>query len=506
MNKYTKFITILLIIIILIGTISSVLLPRILPINKTPPLNLVIISIDALRPDHMGTYGYFKDTTPNIDKWAKDAFVFTNAITTVPHTYPSFATLMTGKHVFNLGIKISELGQKPISDNMDTMATILKKSNYHTAAYVSNGFLQSDLTNMDKGFDVYQYLPYWTDKNENYTLIVKEAQNWIKTNKDSQFFLWIHFMDPHAPYEPSLNLRCKFNKSLCGDIENYNQIQQLEKRRQDYQLCQEEKPPEDVNEVLQTLYDGEITSSDLQAKKILDTLTETGRDKNTIVMIYGDHGEGFDHNYYYGHGGVLYDSSIKIPLLIKYPNIHPTQNKIDKLVENTDIMPTLMDMLNIKYNNKTIDGESFVNLLSNTELPDILLQKLFHRNDSKSAILMNIFSDKFAIYDGRYKYILNTNLLWSPMMYINKDYKACINNNQKEELYDIKEDPREENNILENQTTVAEKLKTELLFELSKKNLPFPDVKNKVNNNLTPTPSDKVNNNELLEKMKSLGY
>lgn len=457
----------------------------------------------------MGVYGYEKNTTPNIDKWAKDAYVFTNAFTNVPHTYPSFAELMTGKHALNSRIYISIKDQTPISDNVDTMASILKKNNYSTAAFVSNSFLQAKMSNMNKGFDSYQYIPYWTSSDSNYEKIISNARNWIKNNKGNPFFLWVHLMDPHAPYEPPKDLRCKFNNILCNQLQNDDQVKKIEEMRHKYEFCRSETPPKDTIELIKTLYDGEIASADNQTKKILDTLQESGLDKNTIVVIYGDHGEGFDHNYYFGHGRILYNSSVKIPFILKYPQIASKQNKINQMLDNTDIFATLMDMLDITIDNKAIDGVSYKYLLSDNDFINELFQnKYLHPNIKKTTVLVNHALDKFAIYDGQYKYILSNKNNWFTRT-IDEDNKYCLNNNQTEELYNTRIDPLEENNILKNNPKITTELKHQLLERLSKANLPRPQYNgsDNLNNSASPaSPSGEEKHDENLEKMKSLGY
>src|SRR3989304_9370534 len=173
-------------------------------------LNVLLISIDTLRPDHMGVYGYKKNTTPNIDKWSKDAIVFTNVTTVVPMTQPSFAALLTGRNPLNTRI-ITNLGL-PVSSNTKTLASILKEYDFTTAAFTP-GFLAVDTNGLNQGFDEnknyrFKYFYYDQNKQERYKQtdtkgyedFVNESMNWLELNKNNQFFFWVHLLDPHNPY------------------------------------------------------------------------------------------------------------------------------------------------------------------------------------------------------------------------------------------------------------------------------------------------------------------
>lgn len=452
-------------------------------IFKNPQhLNLLLISVDTLRPDHMGIYGYMKNTTPNIDKWAKNATVFTNVSTVVPLTAPSFSALMTGLTPFNT--RIFKNYTTPISPNTKTLSSILKENGYSTAVFTPGG-LASPESGLDQGFDeIYtqHYKFFYNDENgleryqqdnrEKYEQLIKQAGDWLSNNapsSDKKFFLWIHLLDPHAPYFPPDDLKCKFNQKYCDTILGKS-LDELDEERARYQMCQDEKVPQDVIERMETLYDGGVAYSDRLVGKILDKLKQTGLDKNTLVILYGDHGEGFDHNYYFNHRKVLYDSSIKIPLIIKLPQIN-SGKKTNRLIDNTDIAPTILDLLGIGLKGLRIDGKSFSNELLR-----------FAKNEKKEFIYStNNTLDKFSISDGRYKYIYSLP-------------ESCLLEMRTEELYDTKTDPKEIKNIAMSKINIKDRLKSKLLETLALYNLPKTSV-------------DSPNNiNTKLDDLKTLGY
>lgn len=435
--------------------------------TKPRPLNLILISVDTLRPDHMGIYGYKKNTTPNIDAWAKNAFVFTNANTVVPSTYPSLAALMTGLHPFTT--RIFENGLSPaIDNNVMTLPKILKENNFETAAFVTNPVLEPSLTNLNAGFDQFNQFDAfgsWKEDRKKYQDFIDKGPLWIESHKNNRFFLWIHLMDPHYPYFPP--------RELAADTKS---IEQLGKIASDMYGCRKNPSlPSQIN-FFKNLYDGDIAAADLLVKKILDKINENGLDKNSIVIFYGDHGEGFDHNYYLVHGNVLYRSTARTPLIVKLP-IFSQGKQIDRLVDNTDIMPTTLDLLGISKKNFKFAGKSFAHIFY-----DSFITKLIPlgRRDFVYSLSMDL--KKYSIYDGRYTFIYSLP-------------GGCLYEGKKEEFYDTRNDPGELNDIRGIKTEQAKRLKTQLLDTISKYNFQQEKTKEAV-----------PRNSDILNKLKSLGY
>ncbi len=463
-------------IVILSGVSGFFYLNRLKLINESKPLNLIIISIDTLRTDHMGIYGYNKNTTPNIDKWAKNAVVFSNAVAIMPTTYSSFASLMTGQHATSTGITNS-IKSKPLSQDTITLAKILKENNYHTAAFITNHSLLKEITNLDNGFDIYNFNTSDSNtdnyNNPKYYQLFDDVKEYLKINKNNKFFLWIHLMDPHSPYMPPNDKKCLFNKKFCSLIESKS-LKEWEKERLEFSDCQPNDIPMQMNETLQTLYDGEIYQVDQMINVILNQIKSNNLDNKSLIILYGDHGESFEHKHFFNHGTVLYQSSINIPLIIKHPYI-TINKKIDRLVENTDIFPTILDILKIPINHH-IDGISFA---------DLFLNKTNNYESHKVreySFLLNTGLNRFAIYDGRYKYI-----------YSNKDLK-CLENNQNEELYDIKNDWNELDNLILNK----DNLHNILTEKLNSSKSQIEAMGQNTDYNLEI--------NKYLDKLKSLGY
>jgi len=445
--------------------------------EKSRSLNLILITVDTLRADHMSAYGYPEKTTPNIDLWAKDAVIFENVYTSVPYTYPSIATLMTGQYPLTNKIVTNAFSPK-ISNNPNLLSQLLKKQGFITAGFVSNRFISSELSGFNQGFDYFKEFDaygYWKNNRKQYVDFIKQSVGWMSENKDKKFFLWVHLMDPHYIYYPSKKYRCAVSREHC-DFSNMS-IEEIDSQGLEYLGCNQKIPSKDTLGNFQSLYDGDILEADKLFGEIIDQLKEIRLADRSIVILYGDHGEGFDHNYYFDHGDVLYESSIRIPLIIRYPLKSEKQIRSKILLENADIFPTIMDLLQLKIRNLKIDGKSFVSEFGSWPFN--------MQNPAKANKYLYAISGggaKYSVFDGRYKYILS------------HDKTDCLNKNQREELYDLTADLDEKNNLIKQNLNIGGSLKKTLMDHLAKYNLP----KNK--------PKNAEVDQELLDKLKSLGY
>ena len=438
----------------MIALLAILLLPPAIFKARSKDLNLIIISIDTLRPDHMGVYGYDKNTTPNIDNFSKKSTVFTNVTTVVPMTHPSFFALMTGQDIFKTRITSNQ--NLDISDNIKTLATRLKEEGYKTSAFVS---AESSLKQGFDRFKTYNFKYYFNQdgsdrfgqgSREGYEEFVNKAAESL-SGKNGKFFTWIHLVDPHAPYFPPDDLKCKFNTSYCTQVYGKS-LEEIDSLRAQYQQCQNKTVPKENIGLMQTLYDGDVAAADRLVGNIINKIKKENLFKNSVVLIYGDHGEGFDHNYYFNHQSVLYNSAVKIPLIIYHPfsRFHGYSNL---LLQNTDILPTIMDLLNIPYED-TVSGKSFSSVFS--PIPGSGLFK----NPRQYSFSSDSMLKKFSVTDGKYKYILSLP-------------GSCIESNQTEELYNLKNDRDETKNIIKKDPDAANNLKSQLLMYLSQYNLPL---------------------------------
>ncbi len=324
--------------------------------------NIVIITIDALRADHLSLYGYRYRTSPNIDKFASKALVYQNAFCALPKTSASLASMLTGLHPTVLKIK-PNLGT--LRKEFLTLAEALKEKGYVTGASVFNGNLDR-VFGFAQGFDFYDEV--WkrnsNDKEGSAALITEAAVDFIRKNKERKFFLWLHYIDPHAPYQPEekwipqedkgADIRKVKNKVVVGEGEwvhlNLHPFS-------GYYISR---------------YDGEIRKVDFYAGKVLEELKKSGLLKNTVVIISADHGEELgEHNLFFDHGPLPFNSSIRIPLVVYIPWEKPRNVKAP--VSLMDLAPTIGEIVGIKFPYK-LTGRSMLKPIKNRKLLILALQ------------------------------------------------------------------------------------------------------------------------------------
>lgn len=450
----------------------------------TPPkYNLILISIDTLRADHMGVYGYEKNTTPNIDKWAKNAIVFDRAYTNIPLTFPSFAALMTGISPFESGITNNNYDKNKmnaplINSSSITISEIFKENGYKTAAFVANDYLSPELTNLNKGFDEYKYFKNDNNKDKIYEPFIESALKWLDINKDNKLFFWIHLIDPHSPYNPPEELKCRFDMNYCSLINELSSIDLENKRKSMEGIsdgCRQKKLPENTIKTYETLYDGEIAYTDSVFGKIISKIEKLNISDNSIVILLADHGEEFSHNYYFTHGGMLYDSSVKISLIMKIPGSNKSQKRINILTENTDIKNLITRLYSFK-------GLNFSDVIKKLYFNAINHQFGSELNAQKNILFSDDALTKFGITDGNYKYIYSTE-------------KGCKNNILNEEIYDLIQDPKEEKNI-DTENSAITKLKDSLNMKIKKN---YFNIESTINNKIK-------SNKKLKEEFGSFSY
>ncbi len=454
--------------------------------SQRKTLNIVLISVDTVRPDHLSTYGYGRETDPNLRKLAQNATVFQNVFTLIPQTYPSFAMLFTGRSPSETGVfsnaspQNAEQGElfrntKPLTAETDTLASILKKNGYQTVSFITSGILHDDFTGLSHGFDTFhlfdQYdINAWKQDRERYDSFIDSGVRWFSENRQGPFFYWIHLMDPHSPYYPSESERCLFQSDVDCQLLQSQPFSSVNSFENPYYACSDEQAPINVINRYKALYDAEIVSSDRQVGKIIDALKENDLMENTLIIYYGDHGESFGHQYYFAHGESLYDSTIRIPLIIYNP-LKKGGQFITTRITNVDILPTILDLVHIPYTKEQFNGKSFISEM-NSPKPSLQSDDYIY--------FSNYNLTKFAVMKGSYKYILS-----SP--------EACLYREQRKELYDIVSDPDEERNLVTMEKGIASELEKVLQKYISELTIDSFEQGNDAKNTI-------------FEELKSLGY
>jgi len=343
--------------------------------SKKTDYSVILITIDTLRADHMGTYGYYRNTTPNIDNFAKKSILFSHAITQIPATLPSHVSILSSEYPHSHAVIFFDY---KVNEGIETIQKTLKQHNYTTAAIVSY-FVLNKKTGINQNFDFF-YDNYTGDERKA-DETTNLALSWLENNKEKQFFLWVHYFDPHTPFWPPSSYRSLFDKNNddpmtitvndAGTIKNitlwYNNSQELTTDWTDIWNLKIDSSTLDASENISkiksvlnisdkdfekfmewfnhkiALYDGEISYTDYNIGKLFEFLSANKMMENTIIVIAADHGESFAKGEYFDHGLML-EQNLHVPLILYYPQVNP--RRVNATVSLIDISPTILGILN----------------------------------------------------------------------------------------------------------------------------------------------------------------
>lgn len=280
------------------------------PVTAKPP-NIILITLDTTRADRMGFLGSKRGLTPNLDALAKQSVVFTKAYAQVPLTTPSHAALLTGTYPPFSHLK--DLGE-PLREDLPYVPDLLHQSGYHTAAFIGSMILDPEsgaATGFDRGFDVYDAGFHNSKPGEDrYQSLERRAEDvadramgWLSHNQRGPFFLWLHFYDPHHPYDPPEPFKTQYASAP---------------------------------------YDGEIAYTDSVVGGLMDVLVRHGLFENCLIAVAADHGEALGDHGEMQHGMLLYDETIHVPLLLKLPEESFAGKRIEARVALADVAPSLL--------------------------------------------------------------------------------------------------------------------------------------------------------------------
>ena len=405
--------------------------------------NVVLVSLDAVAAKHVGAYGYPKDTTPTLDALAADSFVFERCVAAGPWTVPSTMSIFTGlwPSVHQVLNKYTVAGPATmvnprLNPAIPTIPDQLGRNGYRLVAFTGDAGANGRF-GYDRGFEVYLDDVKFGGLDHS----VPAAQEWLRENAGSKFFMFLHGYDAHGQYDPAEGYRNvfvdeKYKGAMKGGKEEQGELRELG-------LANKFKPGSQGEAVLDlhpsdfefhaALYDEKIQDADARLAGFLATLDELGLAEKTLVVVTADHGEEFGEHGYLDHGPTLYDELIHVPLVVKIPGYQGA--RITEQMRNVDILPTVADLLGQDLPFMT-HGTSVLPLMRGEE------QKLtaFAETDYR------LFTHKRAVIDadGRYKFILTLE-------------------NGRKELYDLVEDPDEKQNLVETQAKVAYELEQELV-------------------------------------------
>jgi arylsulfatase A-like enzyme len=417
---------------------------------------VVLITIDTVRYDHLGGFGYSRDTSPNIDGLALSGVKFTNCFTTLPKTDPAHVSMLTSSYPRTHGVLRN--GMEITNPDVLCLAQWLKGEGYATAAITARVGLEPKTLKLE-GFD---YAKSPKDGETKAPEIYKEAITFIDEHPEDDFFLWVHFFDAHTRYRPPAPYDSMFNDGFRGYIDKPFQF-----------LPEGIEWTEEEIDYNVSLYDGEIRYMDHYIGKLLDHLYGQSPDAPLIILA-ADHGEtlGELHDrfgYAFDHGEFLYNPEIRIPLILSWKGMLPEGKAVDSLVESIDIAPTIVDLL-------------FGKKLS--EFWGISLKNLIF--DASTEHKRYAFAHRRTLIKTPTPYLVGEQIA-----VMSQDYKLIYNAVKGSELYELSVEELPRNDLSAKKPEVVE----ELLKELGKwreKHEPAPVI-------LDIPPKKK-------EQLKALGY
>ncbi|MBW2146859.1 MAG: sulfatase [Deltaproteobacteria bacterium] len=402
--------------------------------------NILLISVDSLRADHLGCYGYGHPTSPNIDALAEAGELCERLICPGIPTMPSYATLYTGQHPITHGI-VAHPCKNELDKNVPFLPKLFLQAGYTTCALDS---LMRSRIWFGRGYEFY------IDPSIKHTLLYlavtcedinARAIPWLRAHASEPFFLFIHYWDPHWPFNPPERYRELFYQGNPTDPNNHSLDawwkHPLGAAARDTWLRTENGLITDADYIV-ALYDQEIRYLDNGIGELIAALDELGLAENTIVMLTADHGESMtEHGIFFEHHG-LYDCTIHVPLIVRWPGRLRGGGRLPHLLQLTDIAPTILEAAGLAIPDE-MEGGSFWKLLTGEE----------QEGGHKQVISLECtWQAKWSLLTDTYKFILAR----EPDLYGNP---PC-------ELYDLLRDPQEKHNIAEEQPGIAGAMEKEL--------------------------------------------
>lgn len=417
--KYSFFGILLLLGVLLVGCKRDA--------SPTPTLNaadvpsVLLITLDTTRADRIGCYGYSTAQTPVLDGLARSGVLFQNAFCQVPLTLPSHSSLFTGTYPATNGVRIN--GMALAGGGVATLAELFQRKGYRTGAFISGLALDSQF-GLGRGFDTYD-----DDLGTSEALdrpansVCDSALTWLTESKGIPFFAWVHFFDPHTPYSP----------------------------------------PEPYRQHFADPYDGEIAFMDTQIRRVLDWLDTNDLRKNTLIVVAGDHGEALEEHRETEHGLFVYETTMRVPLIVAFPKLPIQGRVVNSAVGLVDVFPTIVELLGWKRT-EGLEGRSLAAACHGEE-----------------------FAPRPVYGESMYPHL---GFGWAPLRSLTTERWKYIDA-PRAELYDRQTDPREEINVISEHASLGSRMQDDLLA---------------MTEQMVARVSSSTVDNEMLSRLEGLGY
>jgi arylsulfatase A-like enzyme len=434
--------------------------------SNGPIDSILLVTIDTCRSDRIGCYGNAAAITPTMDRLAAGGLLFSNCNTQVPSTLPSHATILSSLYPRTHGVPRNGF---VLPEDVRTMAQILEERGFRTAAFVSSFPLNRSF-GLDRGFQVFddetEMSPAGGELERSASSVTEKAATWLRGIGDEPFLAWVHYFDPHWPYDPpppyGIARHPPASRYSPNDLRDANAIR----------FGFVPFGPTD-REAFLAAYDGEIAFVDRCLGELIESIPEPRRDR-LLILIAGDHGEAFGgHDYYFDHGRYLWSSAVRVPLIVYGPAVVPKPRVETALVRLLDVAPTLLEAAGVPIPAQ-FEGESL--------LPAAIGPIEWRVSIAEASKPWSVEVDGDYKNERKAKSIRvgNWKLILTP-------YRS------QKELYNLQIDPNETENVIEAEPEIAARLESQLLAWIREKDPSFKG-------------EDLTVQQDVRDKLKALGY
>lgn len=407
------------------------------PAEETPPPNLLIVSWDTVRRDHLPIYGYDRPTSPFLSELAGRAAVFDRAFTQDTNTSPAHASLFTGLYPHEHGNQVN--GNLLPADRV-TLAEILSDAGYQTAAFLGGAPMKRGASGLHQGFDTYD--DQFDDRRRDGRVSLERALDWLDgRDRQQPFFLFAHFWDAHGPYEPDPEELAPFRTDELGPL-----LEGIPK----YQQLEEDGRPLTHLQPYVDRYDALIRRVDGLTRRLVEAVPD-----DTVVVVLADHGESLGERYHkLDHGAQVVDEQIRIPLVIAGPGSAPGQ--VDRTVEMVDLLPTVLDLLGLEIPEMPgeVSGRSVAGLVGGAPTVDEDI-------DVDDTVFVAARADTGRVADRGYR-LIRLRRIWGVR---SPQWKLVVYPARRGdiyELFDLRSDPGETTDVFPSHKRQARNLLTQL--------------------------------------------
>lgn len=451
--------------------------PVVRPAVERDKPGVLMVLIDTVRADRTSLHGHGKRTTPHLDRFSRDGILFNRVSAPSSWTLPSTAALLTGRYPDELGVK--ETGGPAVPEHFPTLAERLAAEGFTCGAFVAN-FGLSPFRSFARGFDAYYVAPF-SEKMMRADQLNRLALEWVAKHRDERLFCYLHYMDPHAPYDAPTTANPHRGAGREFDIE-YRHNWQAGDIVPLIMGWQHVSDPRDIG-ILREYYDEELSWVDHQLGSLLARLEALGVLENMVVVVTSDHGEEFFDHGNWSHGLTLYEEMLHVPMVIMAPDLaHLAGTVVDRSVSLIDVVPTIENLCGLATADVEYTGRDLFDPSGD--------RILFSQTEAGRAPL------RFGVIHGRYKYAWFDRAAGEkkpPKSIVGR--RLMANGPPGEALFDLREDPLERENIIDLQPDVADQLRREMYRR-------FDEIQGSAGR---PDAEDEIDP-DTAERLRALGY